>query len=381
MNPAVLYHDDFLRYDFGPDHALREIRVKLARDLIAAYGLIGGLADEIRPDPASESALLDVHSAEYVATVKELSSDPTMSSTAHGLGAPDNPGFAGLFEAALSQVGATVRACEEVAAGRRPRAFNLGGGFHHAMRNTASGFCIFNDIAVGISTILRERLVTRVLYVDIDAHHGDGVQSMYYADPRVMTISLHEDGNHLFPGTGFPDEIGEGAGKGYAVNVPLPPYTRDVSYLYAFEEIVPPLARAFRPDLIVSQLGADAHYLDPLTHLLLTSQSYEAVGHILDELSRELCRGRWVAVGGGGYDVTAVPRVWTLLCSTMLGRRLEDALPAEWLRESTRLLNAVPADKSLRNRATADEEPHVPRQVERTVAEVQRAIFPLHEIR
>ena len=381
MKPAVVYHEGFLRYDFGPEHALREVRVQLARDLIAAYGLLDSLADEIRPDPPSESVLLAVHSAEYVAKVKELSANPTRSSEKDGLGTPDNPVFAGMFEASLLQVGATMRACKDVASGHRPRAFNLGGGFHHAMRNMASGFCIFNDIAVGISALLEERLVTRVLYVDLDAHHGDGVQSLYYADPRVMTISLHEDGHHLFPGTGFPDEIGEGAGKGYAVNVPLPPYTRDASYLYAFKEIVPPLARAFRPDLIVSQLGADAHYLDPLTHLLLTSQTYEAVGHILDELSRELCHGRWVAVGGGGYDVTAVPRIWTLLGSTMFGRRLDDALPAEWMRDCARLINAVPAGGLLRDRVTEAEEPHVPRQVKRTIAEVQRAVFPLHEIR
>lgn len=382
MKPAVLYHDDFLRYDFGPDHALREIRVKLARDLIAAYELIGDrAAEEIRPASADESAVLRVHSPEYVSKVKELSATPTRSSAKHGLGTPDNPVFAGMFEASLLQVGATARACEEVASGRRSRAFNLGGGFHHAMRESASGFCIFNDIAVGITSLLEAHRVTRVLYVDIDAHHGDGVQSIYYADPQVMTISLHEDGHYLFPGTGFPDEIGEGEGKGFAVNMPLPPYTRDVSYLYAFQEIVSPLARAFRPNLIVSQFGADAHYLDPLTHLLLTSETYEAVGRILDELSRELCDGRWVAVGGGGYDVTAVPRVWTLLFSTMLGRTLEDALPVDWLREMTRLVSAVPADKSLRDRVKADEEAHVPRQVKRTVDELQKAVFPFHGIR
>lgn len=381
MKAAILYHDDFLRYDFGPDHALREIRVKLARDLMRAYGLLDGeSAEEIRPAAADESALVSVHSPDYVAAVKELSAAPARSSVKHGLGTPDNPVFAGMFEAALLQVGATVQACDEVASGRRPRAFNLGGGFHHAMRDQASGFCIFNDIAVGITSLLEEHRVERVLYVDIDAHHGDGVQSIYYANPRVITISFHEDGHYLFPGTGFPDEIGEGDGTGFAVNVPLPPYTRDVSYLYAFQEIVPPLARAFRPDLIVSQLGADAHYLDPLTHLSLTSETYEAVGRMLDDLSAELCHGRWVAVGGGGYDVTAVPRIWTLLGSTMLGRSLDDPLPMEWLRESTRIANAVPADKSLRDRAQGGEDRQVSRQVKRTVEEVRKAIFPFHGI-
>ena len=382
VRSAVLYHDDFLTYDFGGDHALREIRVKLARDLIAGYGLLGdGGAAEVRPEPAPESDLLRVHGAEYVAKVKELSADPSRTSEVHGLGTPDNPVFAGMYEASALQVGATLRACVEVATGRWNRAFNLGGGFHHAMPDKASGFCIFNDIAVGITSVLEAGRFRRVLYIDVDAHHGDGVQSIFYRDPRVLTISLHEDGHYLFPGTGFTDEIGEGDGRGFAVNVPLPPYTRDGSYLYAFQEIVPPLARAFRPDVIMSQLGADAHYLDPLTHLLLTSETYEAVGRILGDLSEEVCGARWIAVGGGGYDVTAVPRMWTLLLSTLLGVSLEDALPAEWLRECNRRTGTVPAGKSLRDHARADEEPHVPRITKQTVEALRRTLFPIHGIR
>lgn len=381
MRAAIVYHDDFLRYDFGSDHALREIRVKLARDLMAAYGLLGDKgAEEILPAATEESAILRVHTPEYAAKVKELSANPSASSYEHGLGTADNPVFGGMYEAAVLQAGATLRACEEVASGQRTRAFNLGGGFHHAMPDKASGFCIFNDIAIGITSLLEERGLKRVLYVDVDAHHGDGVQWIFYRDPRVMTISLHEDGHYLFPGSGFTDEIGEGEGKGFAVNVPLPPYTRDVSYLYAFQEIVPPLARAFRPHVIVSQLGADAHYLDPLTHLMLTSETYEAVGRILDDVSKELCGGRWIAVGGGGYDLTAVPRVWTLLASTIVGVNLEDALPSEWLRECNQRVGTVPADKSLRDHARADEEAHVPRQAKRTVEELRRTVFPIHGI-
>ena len=382
MRVLVFYHDDFLKYDFGPDHALRESRVKLARDLIAAYGLLGDKgAEELRPEPAAESDIMRVHSPEYVTKVKDFSAHPAGSSPDHGLGTSDNPVFAGMYEASALQAGATRMACQEVATGRRTRAFNLGGGFHHAMPDKASGFCIFNDIAIGIVCLLEEHRLKRILYVDVDAHHGDGVQWIFYKDPRVLTISLHEDGRYLFPGTGFTDEIGEGAGKGFAVNVPLPPYTRDVSYLYAFQEIVPPIARAFRPDLIVSQLGADAHYLDPLTHLMLTTETYEALGRILDDLSRELCDGRWIAVGGGGYDLTAVPRVWTVLFSTILGVNLEDALPADWLRECNRRVGTVPADKALRDHTRADEEAHVPRQAKRTVEELQRSVFPIHGIR
>ena len=381
MRPGLVYHDDFLAYDFGINHALREVRVKLARDLIAAYGLIGddGL-EELRPQVPEEARILRVHRPAYVAKVKELSANPRDSSPIHGLGTVDDPVFAGMYGASALQVGATLRACEEIGSGRRTRVFNLGGGFHHALPDRAAGFCIFNDVAIGILALLEEHGLERILYVDIDAHHGDGVQSIFYNDPRVLTISLHEDGRHLFPGTGFTQEIGEREGKGFAVNVPLPPYTRDASYRFAFEAIVPPLARSFRPDVIVSQLGADAHYLDPLSHLMLTTETYESVGRTLDALSKELCGGRWIAVGGGGYDVTAVPRVWTLLCSTMLGTNPEDALPGDWLEECERLVGAVPPDKLLRDRHKPDEAAHIPRQVKRTVEALQRTLFPMHGI-
>ena len=380
VGAGLVYHPEYLRYDFGEDHALRQMRVRLARDLVADYGLLE-TGDEILPDPAPEAAVRRIHDADYVAAVRDLSTHPKGSAFEHGLGTPDNPVFAGMFEATLLHVGGTLRACEEVAAGRRTRAMNLGGGFHHAMPGKASGFCIFNDVAVGIRSLLDEHGIQRILYVDIDAHHADGVQAIFYEDPRVLTISLHEDGHYLFPGTGFTDEIGTGEGRGYAANVPLPPYTRDVSYLYAFQEIVPPLARAYKPDVIVSQLGADAHYLDPLTHLMLTTESYEAIGKLLDGLSKELCGGRWIATGGGGYDVTAVPRAWTLLFATMAGKEVEDALPIEWLKECHQLAGAVPPDKSLRDHVHADGEAHVPRAAKRTVEELRKTLFPLHGIR
>lgn len=380
MAVGLVYHPDYVRYDFGEDHALRQVRVRLARDLIAAYGFLKD-GEEIHPSPAADAAVARVHSADYVSVVKDLSAHPKGVSYEHGLGTADNPVFEGMYEATLLQVGGTLRACEEVASGRRTRAMNLGGGFHHAMRDRASGFCIFNDVAVGIQSLLEDHGIKRILYVDVDAHHADGVQAIFDNDPRVLKISLHEDGHYLFPGTGFPGEMGSGPGLGYSVNVPLPPYTRDVSYLYAFQEIVPPLARAFKPEIVVSQLGADGHALDPLTHLMLTTETYEAVGVMLDGLSKELCGGRWVATGGGGYEVTAVPRVWTVLFSTMLGRELEDALPVDWLKECRQLTGAVPAEKSLRDQTHPEEEAHVPRAAKRTVEELRKTVFPLHGLR
>jgi len=380
MVAGLLYHPDYLRYDFGEDHALRQVRVRLARDLIADYGLLKD-AEEIRPEPAAAVEVSRVHTADYVSVVQDLSVHPKGVAYEHGLGTADNPAFGGMYEATLLQVGGTLRACKEVASGARTRAMNLGGGFHHAMRDRASGFCIFNDVAIGIQSLLEDHKLRRILYVDIDAHHADGVQSIFYEDPRVFTISLHEDGHYLFPGTGFTDEIGAGEGRGYAANVPLPPYTRDVSYLYAFQEIVPPLARAFKPEILVTQLGADGHHLDPLTHLMLTTETYEAVGMLLDGLSKELCGGRWIATGGGGYEVTAVPRAWTVLFSTMVGAELEDALPVEWLKECNQVVGSVPADKSLRDHVHVDEEAHVPRAAKRSVEDLRKTLFPLHGIR
>lgn len=380
MAVGLLYHEDYLRYDFGEDHALRQVRVRLAHDLIAGYGLLKD-GEEIRPAPADDARVARVHTADYMSVVKDLSVHPKGVSYEHGLGTADNPVFEGMYDATLLHVGGTLRACEEVASGSRTRALNLGGGFHHAMPDRASGFCIFNDVAVGIRSLLEDHGVKRVLYVDIDAHHADGVQAIFEDDPRVLKISLHEDGHYLFPGTGFTSEMGTGPGRGYSVNVPLPPYTRDVSYLYAFQEVVPPLARAFKPEVIVSQLGADGHALDPLTHLMLTTETYEAVGMLLDALSKELCGGRWIATGGGGYEVTAVPRVWTVLFSTMVGRELEDALPVDWLKECNQRTGSVPAEKSLRDQTHPDEEAHVPRAAKRTVDELRRSVFPLHGIR
>ena len=360
---------------------MRQTRLRLTRDLVSAYGLLGDGAGELLvPDPAPDAAVERVHTPEYLAVLRELSADPTRASPAHGLGTIDNPVFSGMYEASMLHAGGTLRACDEVASGRRTRAFNVGGGFHHAMPGMASGFCLLNDLAVGMTSLLEDHRVKRILYVDVDAHHADGVQAIFYRDPRVLTISLHEDGHYLFPGTGFVEEAGEGEGRGYTVNVPLPPYTRDISYLYAVQEVVPPLARAFRPDLLVTQLGADAHYLDPLTHLLLTTETYEAAGHLLDELSREVCGGRWIAAGGGGYDVTAVPRVWTILFAKMIGREIEDALPVEWLKECNHLAGSVPPEKALRDHVRGEEESHVPRAAKRTVDEIKRVLFPFHGI-
>ena len=377
--PSLVYHEDYMKYDFGGGHALREVRGRLARDLIEGLGLLKA-AEERRPAPASEPDILAVHDRRYVSVVKRLSEDPRVHEPEFGLEPGDNPPFARMYEAAALQVGGTLLACDLVADGTAPRAYNLGGGFHHAMPARASGFCIFNDVAIGIRRLL-DRGFRRVLYVDIDAHHGDGVQSVFYRDPRVLTISLHEDPRYLFPGTGTVDDVGEGEGKGYAVNVPLPPHTRDEGWMHAFDAIVLPLADAFRPEVLVTQTGADAHAGDPLTHLELTTESYEHAGARFDEISRKVCDDRWIAVGGGGYDVTAVPRIWTLLFAAQVRRRPPDALPEEWLRACRRYANAEPRGGTLRDPPVPPEGGRLTRELGKVVEDVRAHIFPLHGIR
>ncbi|MBI4289657.1 MAG: acetoin utilization protein AcuC, partial [Chloroflexi bacterium] len=237
----------------------------------------------------------------------------------------DNPISAGMYQAAALAAGASLEAAQAVLNGRAEDAFNAGGGYHHAGPDYASGFCVFNDPVLTIQRLLG-RGVHRVAYVDIDAHHGDGVQNAFYSSDQVLTISLHESGRYLFPGTGGVEEEGEGSGQGYAVNVPLAPATDDEVYLWAFRALVPPLVRAFQPEVLVTQLGIDTHIDDPLTHLALTSHGHAAAVAELKALSP----GRWIALGGGGYDLSAVARCWALDYALMLGLELPDEVPASY---------------------------------------------------
>lgn len=381
MGRTILFHHEgYLRYDFGGAHPLQEMRIRLAHELLRDLGLLDGVsAEEVEPIPADETAIRSVHTAAYVDVVKRLSENPGRVAPGHGFGPGDNPPFQGMYEASALQAGGTLEACEAVRSGRAVRAFNTGGGFHHAMPDRASGFCILNDVAVGIVRLLTAG-TRRILYVDVDAHHADGVQHVFYRDPRVLTVSLHEDGRFLFPGTGFVDEVGEGDGRGYAVNVPLPPGTSDVDYVHAFDAIVPPLAEAFRPEVLFTQCGADAYVSDPLTHLRLTTGAYEAIAERFDVLSRRLCGGRWIAVTGGGYDPTACPRIWTLIFAGMTGRAAEDILPRGWLARCERTAGAVPKGGRLRDTPPRVKAPPTG-AAERVVREVRSAVFPFHGLR
>jgi acetoin utilization protein AcuC len=289
--------------------------MRLARD----FGVIDAMEVLTPVVPATIAEILAVHDPEYVAAVERASADPRAVDIAHGLGTPDDPIFPSMHAASALVAGATLAAARSVHAGRVQHAVNIAGGLHHAMPTAASGFCIYNDIGIAIAWLLAKG-VERIAYIDVDVHHGDGVQAMFYDDPRVLTISIHESPTTLFPGTGFPEESGGPGALGTAVNIALPAGTADQGWLRAFHAVVPQVLEAFAPEIIVSQHGCDSHIDDPLAHLALTvdgqRMSYEAI----HRWSHRFCDGRWIAVGGGGYEwVDVVPRAWTHLLAEAAG--------------------------------------------------------------
>ena len=322
-NAAFVYDDALSRHVLRSDHPMRPIRLRHTYELLSAYGAFDGDASLlIDPRAATEAELEWVHTRDYVAAVRSLSAGlAAVQPEKFGFSERgDNPVYPGMYDAALLSSGATLVAAELVAEKRVDAAFSIAGGLHHAAPTHASGFCIFNDPAIAIKYFLDRGM--RVAYVDVDAHHGDGVQDVFYQDERVLTISIHESGQYLFPGTGFVSEAGVGAGVGCSVNIPLFPYTEDELYLWAFYEVVPPLIRAFVPDVLVTQLGIDSYHTDPITHLQLTSRGYV-------EIIREFARLGlpWLALGGGGYDLGAVARCWSLAYGVMLGVEWPDRIP------------------------------------------------------
>lgn len=328
---TCIYTPEFSRYDFGDGHPFNPLRLQLWWDLLQSAGLVND-SDMIMPRMATREELLAVHDGEYLAVVEAAgkAGQALPGMERYGLGTEDNPVFPGMHLAGALVVGATMTAVEEVMEGRATHAINIAGGLHHARRDRASGFCIYNDAAVAIAYVQR-RYGARVAYVDTDAHHGDGVQWAFYDDPDVLTISFHETGRYLFPGTGGVQEVGTGEGYGYSINVPLEAFTEDDSWIEALNKVLPAALRAFKPDIIISQHGCDGHRLDPLTHLAATTRTYKYIPELIHRLAHEVAGGRWVAVGGGGYDIwRVVPRAWAMLWVEMAGRQLPQEIPASW---------------------------------------------------
>lgn len=377
----IVWDDVFTTYDFGPGHPLRPLRLELTMALSRQLGLLDRpTVTVVAPAAASDDVLQLVHDPDYVAAVKAAPDDVMKTlSNRYGLGTSDNPVFAQMHEASALVTGATVDATRAVWTGQAEHAMNISGGLHHAMRGRASGFCIYDDPAVAIAWLLTQG-AERIAYVDVDVHHGDGVQAAFYGDPRVLTLSIHESGAHLFPGTGFANEVGTGDGRGTSVNVALPMGTDDEAWLQAFTEIVPPVLRTYRPQLIVTQLGCDTHALDPLAHLALSVDGQRTAYRLLHELAHELCDGKWVAVGGGGYEIVqVVPRAWTHAIAEMVGTSVDGATPHAW-REFAFMRSGERAPVDLRDGSASVWSPlsaTTTGPVARAVSATRRAVFPL----
>ena len=323
---AFIYDPVQSTYVLREDHVFTFTRLQLTVELLQSYGafeLPSSLL--LAPRKAEEEEILSFHTLEYLEAVKSLSrgeegiNPGDFNFSDYG----DNPPYEGMYEASALGVGASLLAAELVTSGEVDVAFNISGGLHHAAPNYASGFCVFNDVVIAILSLVKKGL--RVAYIDIDAHHGDGVQNAFYQSDSVLTISFHEWGRYLFPGTGDVGEIGSGSGKGYSVNLPFHPYADDQIYLWAFREIVPPLVQSFEPDIVVTQLGCDAHYLDTLSHFVLTTEGYIQVIKEIRQLAP-----KWVALGGGGYDMGAVARTWTLAYGLMMDHDWSDEIPPQF---------------------------------------------------
>ncbi|HEY7275690.1 MAG TPA: acetoin utilization protein AcuC [Trebonia sp.] len=382
---AVVWDDALTRYDFGPGHPFDPVRIRLTMALAGELGVLSSPAvSVISPDPATDSEIETVHDPQYVAVVRHVGR-ALVPALPFGLGTDDDPVFEGMHEAAALVVGATLAAARSVWSGATAHAVSVAGGHHHAMRANASGFCVYNDPAVAIKWLLSAG-AERVAYVDLDVHHGDGVQAAFYDDPRVLTISLHEHpATLLFPGTGMPDETGTGDGAGYAVNVALPAGTDDAGWLRALDAVALPLLRSFKPTVLVSQHGCDSHRLDPLAHLSLSVDGQRQAQLTMHELAHELCDGRWIATGGGGYAlVQVVPRTWTHLLAVAAGAPLdpETATSAQW-RELARSMTGETAPPTMTDgvppryvsfASGMDPDDAVDRAIMRT----RSAVFPAH---
>ena len=376
---AVVWDRSFLGYDLGGDHPLNPVRLDLTVRLATALGVLDGV--ELRaPVAAGDEEIELVHKPGYLSAVQAA---PTAGwDVGHGLGTADNPVFERMHEASALVVGGSLVAARAIASGEVDRAVNIAGGLHHAMPDSAAGFCVYNDCAVAIEWLLRSG-VERVAYVDVDVHHGDGVQTAFWDDPRVLTISLHQHPMSLWPGTGWAGEVGGAGAEGSAVNVPLPAGTRDGAWMRAFHATVPALLRAFRPQVLVTQCGVDTHKEDPLADLSLSVDGHRAIYQAFRDLVNE--HGyKWLALGGGGYELLrVVPRSWTHLLATVLDRDVDPnrPLPADWVAHATRIAPEWPLPASMTDGCDAGYHPwggDAEEPVDKAIRETRRAVFPLH---
>lgn len=374
-NSIFIYSSELEKYHYPSEHPFNTIRAKRVREIVSSMGLLSGRGrSEVAPVAAERVVLKKFHTARYLHALKTAAGGRwSVDALEMGIGSQDCPIFKGLYEYAVLAAGGTLLAARMILAGQAELAFNPSGGYHHAGPELAAGFCYINDVA--LACIVLAEKVKRVLYLDVDVHHGDGVANAFYERSDVMTISFHENPKTLFPGTGFEHEIGTGKGKGYCVNVPLPVGTYDQAYMKAFEAIAPPLITAYNPDVIVFELGADALAGDPLAHLQLTNNTYaEIINHLMG-FGKPI-----LATGGGGYNVENTVRAWALAWSIFCGAdREEDTSHAL----GGVLLESTEWQGGLRDRALAVTEQQknaVEPAIEAVVQKIKKSIFPIHGI-
>lgn len=355
---AFVYHEDYVKYDFGPSHPLRPTREKETFELLKKLEVFNDKAKIYEARTAKEDELMLVHTKDYVEFVKRKSEEGRGY-----LDYGDTPATKGIYEAAAIRVGGTLTAADLIMHGKFSHAFNPSGGFHHAKEGSAGGFCVFNDVAVVVRYLQKKYGLKRIVVVDVDGHHGDGTQAIFYEEP-ILTISFHRYGWFFYPGTGNIGETGRGIGEGYSVNVPLPLGTHDEAYLYAFHEIVPPLIKTYKPEIIVNQFGVDGHYEDPLVGLALTTKAYIDIAKTLHSLAHEYTGGKYLITGGGGYEPKNVSRCWAVMFITV-----SEAEPKN-REEYQKILDKVEPKKNLQTFE----------KVKNVVEELKKKVFPIYGI-
>ncbi len=332
----MIFSGKYAKYNLGAGHPFSPLRMKMTLELLEA---LGEKPEYEEPEAVPPEKLFSIHDKEYVEIVEKVSAGEEAPNTEkYGLGTADNPVVEGMAEGARYICGGTLLGARKILEGKSDVVLQLGGGLHHAHRNSAAGFCLYNDLALAIKEFTDNGLY--VAYIDIDVHHGDGVQEIFYDDEKVMTISFHETGEYLFPGTGSIFELGKGAGKNLKLNVPLEPFTEGESFLEALKKVVQTALAQFHPDVLVIQAGADAHFSDPLADLLLTTQDYRKIFETLLELGNNFAKGKMLFTLGGGYSFEAAARIWTILYLVLKNRHPEEniALPRKWIERWNEIL-------------------------------------------
>ncbi|HKK02030.1 MAG TPA: acetoin utilization protein AcuC [Desulfuromonadales bacterium] len=373
---ALIYSSRFADYSYGEDHPFKVVRYRLAHDLMAELDLLDCQGVRVVESPlAPEEALLTFHRRDYLETLKEFSLMETpRANFIYGLGDVENPVFQGLYDWSRLVAGGTLEAAWQVVEQGVRVAFNIGGGWHHAHAARASGFSYLNDAVIAINGLVARGL--KVAYVDIDAHHGDGVQEAFYDTDRVLTISLHESGRDFFPHTGFTKEMGEGSGYGYSVNVPFTAHADDLIFEQAFQRVVLPLLDSYRPDVLVTQLGVDTLRTDPMTRLELTTGAIEFAARSFLETGLP-----WIALGGGGYDRLNVARAWSLIWGIIVGASLPDMLPPRFATVAAELGDASGRLRDLPHLAQPDDYARAQLALDKTLRLLEKRVFPLYGLK